>query len=322
MQIKTFTAPTASEAIAIARTALGADALVIASEATSDGTVRVTAAVEPENGRPVRVDVRDDVADIVLDALAFHATPAALSERLAKAAVAMDAEDPTLAFAGAVDGGFRFQPLAGRTGGERLMLVGPPGVGKTVTAAKLAARANLNGLRVGVITTDTRRAGGVEQLEAFTRILEIDLVTADTARDLAAAVGRAAANDCIYIDSAGTNPFNGEEMADLSERIEASGAEPVLVLAAGGDSSEAAEIAEAFAGLGTRRLIATRIDVARRLGGLLSAADAGGLTFSEVSITPHVADGLTPLNPLSLARLLMPAAEPDGPASVSTEEHP
>ena len=322
MQLKTFTAPTISEAIAHAREELGEDALVVASDASDTGGIRVTAAIERENGGAAHVHDPADVADAVFHALAFHGAPPTLAERLVKAAAGMEAGDALLAFAGAVDSGFRFHPLAGQNGGQAMMLVGPPGVGKTVTTAKLAARASLKGLSVGVITTDTRRAGGVEQLEAFTRILEIDLVTADTAGDLADAIRRVRDSDCVYIDSAGTNPFNQTEMAYLSERIEASQAEPILVLAAGGDSREAAEIAEAFAAVGTRRLIATRVDVARRLGGLLAAADAGQLTFSEVSITPHVADGLIPINPLSLARLLMPAAPGEPDNASSTERLP
>jgi flagellar biosynthesis protein FlhF len=69
---------------------------------------------------------------------------------------------------------------------------------------------------------------------------------------------------------------------------------------------EAAEIAAGFAAIGARRLLATRLDIARRLGGLLSAAEVPGASFTEVSINPHVADGLSPINPVSLARLLLP----------------
>ena len=59
------------------------------------------------------------------------------------------------------------------------MLVGLPGAGKTVTTAKLATKAVMSGAKINVITTDRVRAGGVQQLEAFTDILKLDLMCAD-----------------------------------------------------------------------------------------------------------------------------------------------
>lgn len=95
-------------------------------------------------------------------------------------------------------------------------------------------------------------------------------------------------------------------MDSLDQLVRAAGAEPVLVLAAGGDAMEAADIAASFAAIGVGRLVVTRLDMARRLGSLLAAADAARLTFCDVSATPHIADGLSPINPVSLARLIMP----------------
>ena len=77
-------------------------------------------------------------------------------------------------------------------------------------------------------------------------------------------------------------------------------------MAAGGDPLEAGEIAEAYRDMGARRLVVTRIDVARRLGAVLNAAAVGRLTLSEVGVGANVADGLKPINPVSLARLLLP----------------
>jgi len=81
------------------------------------------------------------------------------------------------------------------------------------------------------------------------------------------------------------------------------------VLAAGGDASEAADLGEAFGASGATRLLATRLDMTRRLGAILAAADAGQLMFSEVSLNPHVATGLCAVNPVSMARLILPPEE-------------
>ena len=187
------------------------------------------------------------------------------------------------------------------------MLVGPPGAGKTVTVAKLAARAILAGRSAALITTDTQRAGGVEQLAAFTRILNIQLKTAHTTAELRRTVAdRLAEDGPLYIDTPGTNPFSDSEMDHLSGLIRVAKAEPVLVLPAGGDAMEAAEIASSFADIGATRLLVTRLDMVRRVGGILAAADAARLKFCDVSITPYVADGLSAVNALSLARLIMP----------------
>ena len=65
-------------------------------------------------------------------------------------------------------------------------------------------------------------------------------------------------------------------------------------------------MARAFASIGAQSILGTRIDMARRLGGLLSAAHHGGLSFCNISTTSRVADGLDALSPQSLAGLLMP----------------
>ncbi len=324
MRLKTFNAPTLAEALAVVRTEMGEDAIIVSTQRVTDGGgTRVTAALEEadfdgaldrerHDGDPL------DVAETIRQALAYHGTPPRLAERLVQIAGALAAEDPTLAFAGAVDAGFAFSPLSDLGAGEAIMLVGPPGSGKTITTAKLAARATLDELSVEVITTDTQRAGGIEQLEAFTRILGLELETPDTVAALGEAVAAVAGRRRVLIDTQGTNPFSEAEMDHLEQLIRAARGEPVLVMAAGGDAMEAADIAASFATIGVGRLLVTRLDMARRLGAILAAADAARLTFCEVSITPHIADGLSPINPVSLARLIMPhTLETDTTAHVS-----
>ncbi len=312
MRLKTYTAPTMAEAMEMARREMGEDAIIVSTQRGTGGRgARVTAALEevrPEDAALEELydEERPDAAATIRQALTFHGTPPRLAERLVLAAGALDTDDPILAFAGAMDASFMFAPLPEHGHGRPIMLVGPPGAGKTITTAKLAARATLAGRPVRVITTDTQRAGGIEQLVAFTRLLKLDLETADTVEGLRKAVAAAQPDDLVYIDTAGTNPFSDTEMDHLSGLVQAAGAEPVLVLAAGGDAMESADIAASFAAIGAGRLLVTRLDMARRLGSILAAADAARMRFSDVSITPHVADGLSPINPLSLARLIMP----------------
>jgi flagellar biosynthesis protein FlhF len=218
--------------------------------------------------------------------------------------------------AGALAARFRFAPIQLKAG-ERLLLVGPPGAGKTVTAAKLAARQVLMHRKLIVISADTIRAGGVEQLAALTRVLDLPLVTADGPEGLARAT--AAAAGPLIIDSPGFNPYRAAERDDVLALVKAARAEPVLVLAAGMDLAETVETAVCCAELGCRRLIATRLDLSRRLGSLLAAAAAGSYVFAEVGISPDIADGLWPLTPLGLARLLLPGPAAPGPAPSAPE---
>jgi flagellar biosynthesis protein FlhF len=126
----------------------------------------------------------------------------------------------------------------------------------------------------------------------------------------------------VFIDSPGINPFLRSDTAYLRELIEAADVEPILVLAAGIDPMEGAEAGESFARVGATRLLATRLDMARRLGGILAAADQGQLMFSEVTISPHVANGLVPIHPLSLAKLILPRRAQEGAPSGQTRGDP
>ena len=313
MRLKTYTAATTAEAMSLVRRDMGDDAIIVSTQRAADGRgARVTAALELLGTNVAALateqdNEQHDVAKAIRQALAYHGTPARLTERLVDTATALSLEDPMAAFAGALEASFEFAPIPDIHQDVPAMLVGPPGAGKTVTVAKLAARAILAGRSAGLITTDTQRAGGIEQLAAFTRILNIELRTAHTTADLRKGVAdRLAEDGPLYIDTPGTNPFSDSEMDHLSGLIRVAKAEPVLVLPAGGDAMEAAEIASSFADIGATRLLVTRLDMVRRVGGILAAADAARLKFCDVSITPYVADGLSAVNALSLARLIMP----------------
>lgn len=308
MRLKTFTAPSMSEAMQLVKVHLGPDAIIVSSQKGDGGLgVRITAAIEAveDEDHYDQFDDGADPLDEIADALAHHNVPGELADKLTRAAGSLDADDPLLALAGALDQHFKFQPVPA-TGKRPVVLLGMPGAGKTVTTAKLATRAVMNRRPVSVITTDTQRAGGYEQLHAFTRLLEVDLQQADSASALQDAVTAAKPNSLILIDCAGGNPFDSDDAAHQRRLIAAIETEVVLVMAAGSDPLEAADLAHAYAAMGARRLLATRLDIARRLGGVLSAASSGRLAFTEVGIGASVADGLAPLNPVSLARLLLP----------------
>jgi len=331
MQFKTFTAPTAAEAMSMVRDELGEDAIIVTTRREKDANgVTVIASLEsaasispfpPAPGRHINSPGRAmnapspeieatprrlDIYETVCQALEAHGVPGQMVERLAHAAGGAGAATPMAALACALDSTFTFSPTPSARDAKPVMLVGPAGAGKTLTVAKLAAQAVMTGQSIGVITTDHRRAGAIEQLTAFMRILTIDLKTAKTPGELADAIDHFKDREAVYIDTAAVNPFLSGDMAGLRQLISATEVDPILILPAGGNPLDAAEIAQAFADIGTRRMIATRVDVARRIGCVLAAADQSRLAFCGVSITPRVAKGLSSINAVSLARMIMP----------------
>lgn len=270
-------------------------------------------------------DEEGAVIEQLTDAMLRHGVPDEITDQVISCATVIGADDAETALTAALEHLYSFRPLPQKSTSTALMVVGPPGAGKTLAVAKLAARGVMNGLRVAVITTDVIRAGGVEQLAAFTKILRIDLQKASSAQSLRLAIENARTADQILIDTAGYNPFAPDEMRDLARLMTAGDIEPVMVLPAGADADESGEMARVYASLGVRAMLPTRLDIARRLGGLLGAAHHGGLIFADASNTPKVAEGLIGLSPRRLAHLLMPElarSQTSSPASsVNTQRH-
>lgn len=293
MRLKTFRAPRMAEAIAMLREELGAEAVILSTHRTAQG-VEVTAALESEE--PLLIHPAGATAAAVpAGPLAFHNPPAALAAALAHGPL-----DQALA------GALGFAPLP--DGRDRpLMLVGPPGAGKTLTCAKLAARLVLAGAAPVIVTTDGQRAGAAAQLAAFTGVLGLTLAVAPSPAALGKALARRVPGQPALVDSAGCDPFDTRQAAALHALAAAARADLVLVLPAGLDALEAADLARAFAALGARHLVPTRLDAARRLGAVLAAAEAGPLLLTEAGTSPEVVDGLEILTPARLAARLVAA---------------
>lgn len=316
MKLRSFTGKTLPDAMARVRETLGPDAVILSTQpAETGGGVRVTAALEDS-------PLEDfDLADIggglgsiddITEALAYHRFPPGLLDRLLAAAAELSSSDPALSLAGALDSEFAFTPLPAATPPRPLMVIGPHGAGKTATTAKLCARARLMGTTPRLITMDTKKSGGLAQAAAFALALGLDLEQAPDSETLATRLSAGSNDRLVIIDTAGANPFDDADMKRLSTAATASGAGLLLVLPAGGDAMESAEMAIAFANIGADRIVGTRLDIARRLGGILSATQAGNLALMAVSTSPNIGDALLPINPVSLARLLLPGpAEPE-----------
>lgn len=318
------------------RETLGEDAIIVATREERGGkAVRVTAAVEEDPvraSRSVAFELGKDeepaaaedwlqydqeeqeaaITEELTDVMLRHSVPEDVTDMILSCATLVGLEKPHTALIAALEHLFGFRPLPVRAHRKPLMLVGPPGGGKTLAAAKMAARAILNDLKVAVITTDTVRAGGVEQLAAFTRILQVPLMKAKTPAELKACLEKAAGADQVIIDTGGTNPFDKQDVADLAKLIGSGEFDSLLTLPAGIDAEESGEMARIYSAVGVRWLLPARVDIARRMGGLLQAAHLGGMSFADASNNPQVAEGFMPVTPKTLCNLLMPASDKRG----------
>lgn len=317
------------------RDTLGDDAIIVSSKEEASGWVRITAAVE-QNAAPAPADRKpvlekekpaskpaapaddtpapydsEEIIEMITDTLLRHRVPAAVSEKILAAASLDSSGNPQTALAKGLAKAVTFAPAPAPK--DPLILVGPPGAGKTLMTAKLAAQGVLAGRKPVVITTDIARAGGVEQLSAFLDILELPLHQAEDEKSLQKILARENSSD-IIIDTGGLNPFDPQEMKYLARLMATSDMDAALVLPAGGDAEESAEMAMTFGVLGVKRLIPTRLDFARRFGGILNAASKAGLAVGLASHTPQVAHGIIEMTPQKMAELLMPAPSKSGAA--------
>lgn len=328
MRLKSFTAKSMTEAMKMVRDTLGEDAIIVATREENGGkTVRVTAAIEKDLDASEREEERiaaldaeqewlyaDDedqetVLEEITETMLRHAVSEEVLDQVVACANIMGLSEPRLTMINALEELYKFAPLPTVRAKKPFMMVGPPGAGKTLSVAKMAARGKMSGLNVSVITTDTVRAGGREQLKAFTDLMNVELLTANSPKELKEALMSCRKADQIIIDTASTNPFDKSQVKDLAKIIGAIDVHSIFVMPAGIQADEAGEMARIFATIGTRYLLPTRVDVARRLGALLTAAHQGDLIFADVSSTAKVADGLSALSAKKLTQLLMPKAE-------------
>jgi flagellar biosynthesis protein FlhF len=170
-----------------------------------------------------------------------------------------------------VDGGIQLHPGEGPT---VIVVVGATGVGKTTSIAKLAMQLKIHRqCRVGLITEDTSRPGGTEQLRAVAQLLNIPLVVADTVDRIRQAVGRSGDRDVILIDTAGRVPRNRESLQELSRFIEAIGPDEVhLAVSSVSASRHALKLIEEFDCIKFDHIIFTKMDEACDYGLILNVA--------------------------------------------------
>ncbi len=308
MNLTTFKAATLRQAMGLVRRELGDDATIVSTQTNPEtGEAKIVAARHQDENDPRlgRVAMGSEQRfDQVLETLLLHGVPMRLAERLARTAADMEPRTPIAALAGAMALDFTFAPVDMTADNQRLILIGPPGTGKTLSLVKLAARALMAKRSVQILTTDLKRAGAVEQLSAFAKIMGQELFITETADELAQFMARIPKRTVVLVDSPGVNHRSQTELDSLFDFVNAAPVEPVLVMNAGLDALEAAEMGMAFGALGCKRMLVTRTDTTGRLGSILAAMEAAGLTLAGTTGSPDPIDGFLAVEAPNLSEML------------------
>jgi flagellar biosynthesis protein FlhF len=163
-----------------------------------------------------------------------------------------------------------------------LALIGPTGVGKTTTVAKIAARCALHGGRkAALVTNDTYRIAAVEQLRTYARIMGIPLEVVLDPAELPRVLDSHSDKDIILMDTAGRSPMDCSQMGELRELLTADPrVKPLLLVSATTESLALERAVKRFASLGPVGLIGTKLDEASHFGALFSVSLQMRLPFA------------------------------------------
>ena len=191
---------------------------------------------------------------------------------------------------------------------KKVALVGPTGVGKTTTLAKLAARFVLDGgCSVALITADTYRIAAVEQLKTYADILNVPLEVVYTPEDLQRALAKHADKSLVLIDTAGRSPKNVEQIQELQELLAVDAAiESYLVLSCTTKYCDAVDIVERFSQCAQEKVIFTKLDESTNLGTAFNLLyQFPRLSLSYITTGQNVPDDIELVNPQKLASMLL-----------------
>jgi len=192
--------------------------------------------------------------------------------------------------------------------GRCVAFVGPTGVGKTTTLAKLAARYSMKGKDVAMITIDTYRIGAVEQLKIYAKMLKVPVAVASSPRELREKVAAWKDKDLILIDTAGRSHRDDSQISFLREFFppEDDSVELHLLLSATTKESDTLDIIKRFGVLPVTRYLFTKLDESSSFGTLLNiSCGQERLPYSYFTTGQKVPEDMELATPERVADLIL-----------------
>ncbi len=185
--------------------------------------------------------------------------------------------------------------------------VGPTGVGKTTTIAKLAAEQSFSHRRnVGFITADTYRIAAVDQLRTYADILNVPLEVVFSPSELTRAYKKLSDHDLLFMDTAGRN-YRNELLVSEVNSLLAPGeqTETILVLSMTHKYSDMKLVASQFVKYGVNQLLLTKFDETDSFGAIINLVKEFTFRISYITCGQAVPDDIRPFDPEDLVRRLL-----------------
>ena len=189
-----------------------------------------------------------------------------------------------------------------------IAFIGPTGVGKTTTIAKLAAKyALIEGKSVVMVTADTYRIAADLQLKKYGEIMGIPVEVVLTPDDFKKVINKHIDKDLIFFDTAGRSPRNRQHLAELKEFLEVqSPIETHIVISSVMKYYDALSTINNFGLVPIHRMLFTKLDETKNYGMLLNlSVGSGGIPISFLTIGQNVPDDLEIADPKVISRLII-----------------
>jgi len=202
----------------------------------------------------------------------------------------------------------KFVPAPNKKENSRILaFIGPTGVGKTTTIAKLAAMsAVIERKKVSLITVDTYRIAAVEQLKTVGEIMNVPVKVIFTPENLHQTISDMNDQEMIYIDTAGRSHKNETQVEELKKYLEHSQADDIfLVLSSTSKYQDLLDILETYQDINITSLIFTKLDETSNFGSIYNIACTEKYPISYFTIGQNIPDDIEIADPIKLVQLLM-----------------
>ena len=188
-----------------------------------------------------------------------------------------------------------------------MVMVGPTGVGKTTTIAKLAGRFSLyDNLKVGLITIDTYRIGAVDQLRTYAEIMNLPFKVVMSIKEMEVAVDNLKECDVILIDTTGRNSKNAMQISELRAYIDKIKADSInLVMSCTTKNSDIDVITKGYRELNYNSIIITKLDETSTYGSILNIIESAGKPLSYLTTGQNVPDDIKIMGADELSSLIL-----------------